>query len=99
MKAVIIKYSIKELEIKNQNILRRKLLGYNDYSNDGKYEYKRYGLLDEIEHVKLSNGLILVPKKFSGKILYILKKYKAKVNNYSIDISQKEFDKKFRIII
>lgn len=55
--------------------LSRALHGYADYSNHGKYSYKRSGLLDQISYVKIFNGVFLVKKKDASKFIQLLEKY------------------------
>ncbi|PIZ53971.1 hypothetical protein COY26_00405 [Candidatus Woesearchaeota archaeon CG_4_10_14_0_2_um_filter_33_10] len=55
----------------------RGLYGYKDYSNNGKYTYSRKGLLDDIPHVKLIRGLIIMDKKDSNKIIDFMNKSKV----------------------
>lgn len=55
--------------------LSRALHGYKDYSNHGKYAYKRPGLLDQITYEKIFNGVFLVGKKDAEKFIKLLDKY------------------------
>ena len=55
--------------------LSRALHGYRDYSNHGKYSYKRAGLLDQISYEKIFNGVFLVKKKDASKFIQLLERY------------------------
>lgn len=93
MKAKLIAYSLKHLSIAEQNQLRKKLNGHNDQSHGGKYQYRRKGLLDEIMHIKPNRSTIIAPKEEANKITRLLKKYKAKITSYPIQIARTQFSK------
>ena len=62
----------------------RRLYGYTDYSNHGKYQYERKGLLSEIPHLNPSRSVIIIPKHKTGDVLTYLEEYGAKV--FAIDV-------------
>ena len=79
--------------------LSRALHGYKDYSNHGKYAYKRPGLLDQITYEKIFNGVFLVEKKDAEKFIKLLDKYDV---TYYIGVLEKstspvDFPKKGQI--
>ncbi|MEM5793017.1 MAG: hypothetical protein QXY45_01485, partial [Candidatus Aenigmatarchaeota archaeon] len=47
-----------------------------DYSNNGKYKYHRKGLLDEIKHVKLCPGVIIILNEDFRKVAEFMKEYR-----------------------
>ena len=73
----IIKYGMQNCNGQQKTAIKRAINGYNDYSNNGKYNYKRKGLLDEIPHTRISKGVILIDKRHKIKLLRPLKKYGA----------------------
>ena len=93
MKAKLIVYSAAKQPSVIKNQLRVKLNGYRDVSYGGKYEYWRRGLLDSVLHIKPSRGTIIAPQKESDKILKLLRKCKAKIKTYGIEIKKSEFSK------
>ena len=93
MKAKLITYSLVKLPISEQNQFRKELNGHNDVSHHGRYKYRREGLLDKTPHLKPSRSTIIVPTKDSDKIIDLIKKYKAKIKVFDIQISKFEFDK------
>lgn len=93
MEAKLITYSIKHLSIAEQNQLRKKLNGHNDRSHGGRYRYRRKGLLDEIKHIKPNRSTIIAPKEEANRIIQLLKKYNAQITSYTIQITEKEFNK------
>ncbi|MEO0093492.1 MAG: hypothetical protein ABIK93_00410 [candidate division WOR-3 bacterium] len=68
--------------------IRRKLYGYTDFSQFGKYRYSRAGILAQIPHQRILPGVILIEQKDLDKILKVLKgkaklwlaEYKKSVN-------------------
>ena len=93
MKAKIIIYSTKNLDISEQNKIRRELIGHTDRSHGGKYKYRREGILEKIRHLKPNRGTIIAPEKEANKIIELLNKYKVILKKYNIQITQKEFNK------
>ena len=93
MQAKIITYIIGHLSIAEQNQFRKKLIGHNDRSHGGKYNYRRIVLLDKIKHIKPNRGTIIAPAKEADEIIRLLKDYNAKTVYYDIQISEKEFNK------
>ncbi len=71
MKVIVYKQPNKSKSVQ----LSRALHGYMDRSNYGGYTYKREGLLDEIPHKKVSNGVFLVKNKDADKFIEVLEKY------------------------
>jgi hypothetical protein len=78
MKGNIIVFRFKEkTEQKSINQFCKKFYGQNTSSHGGKYQYRRHGLLDNIPHIKLIGGVILVEKDFAEKVIDFLKEYNA----------------------
>ncbi len=78
MKGNIIVFRFKEkTEQKSINQFCKKFYGQNTSSHGGKYQYRRHGLLDNIPHIKLIGGVILVKKDFAEKVVEFLKEYNA----------------------
>ena len=74
----IIVFRFKEkTEQKSINQFCKKFYGQNTSSHGGKYQYRRHGLLDNIPHIKLIGGVILVEKDFAEKVIDFLKEYNA----------------------
>ena len=78
MNGNIIVFRFKEkTEQKFINQFCKKFYGQNTSSHGGKYQYRRHGLLDNIPHIKLIGGVILVKKDFAEKVVDFLKEYNA----------------------
>lgn len=59
--------------------LSQALHGYMDYSNGGKYKYRRKGLLEKIQYWNPIKGVYIVEnKKDKDSLIDILKRYKTK---------------------
>ena len=72
----IIVFRFKEkTEQKSINQFCKKFYGQNTSSHGGKYQYRRHGLLDNIPHIKLIGGVIIIKKDFAEKVIDFLKEY------------------------
>ena len=87
MNAVLICYTLEKAQQTQRTALKRALSGYKDISNKGNYTYQREGALHEIPHLKPHNSVIITKTEYKNKILKILKKYKATVKQYKIQIN------------
>ena len=77
MKAVIVSYTLEKSKQSQRLFIHRLLYGYQDFSNNGSYNYKRKGLIETCYGKKLNRGVFIIPLKFKDKIVTILKKNKA----------------------
>jgi hypothetical protein len=57
----------------------KKLYGQETSSWQGRYKYRRRGLLDEIPHRKLLRGVVILREKDLEKVLEFLKEWEAQV--------------------
>ena len=85
---MLICYSLGNINHDVRSAFKRELMGYVDKSNNGMYEYQRKGLLDNIPHIKPAKGVIIVKGRDSNRVKRLLRKYKAKVKSFDIDIKQ-----------
>lgn len=76
----IVCYSIKHLKPVKRTMLQRALYGFKDISNNGKYVYKRQGLLNKSNHKKVYFTGIVVKDDISNKLINILRKHNAKIH-------------------
>ncbi|CAD7767067.1 MAG: hypothetical protein DNFNHJIP_00473 [Candidatus Argoarchaeum ethanivorans] len=73
-----LKVKIKEkTEQKSINQFCKKFYGQDTSSHGGKYRYRRHGLLDNIPHIKLIGGVIIVTKDSTQKVIDFLRGYDA----------------------
>ena len=74
----IIVFRFKEkTQQKSINQFCKKFYGQDTSSHGGKYRYRRHGLLDNIPHIKLIGGVIIVAKDSAEKVIDFLKEYNA----------------------
>jgi hypothetical protein len=64
-------------EQKSINQFCKKFYGQNTSSHGGKYRYRRHGLLENIPHIKLMGGVIIVKKDSTKKLIDFLRVYEA----------------------
>lgn len=88
MEASLICYTLGKVDHATRSSFKREFMGYEDSSNHGRYHYKRPGLLDKIPHLKPVNSVVVVRKRDSSKVKKILRKYKAKYKEFTIEISK-----------
>ena len=81
---VIISYSLAGR--RNALELTRKIYGYNEFSNNSKYKYKREGILSNVKYEKLSRGTILISKADEKKVISGFVKLKLKIKVLTINI-------------
>ena len=93
MKAKIIFYSQKKIKPKERTKFKKELAGHNDSSHGGRYKYKIKGLLDEIQHIKPTNAVLILKKEDSKKAISLMKKYSIDYVKYNIEIPASHFIK------
>ena len=88
MKADLVVYDLTKIEHYHKVLFNRALFGFIDNSNHGSYQYKRKGILSEINHLRLLKGAIVTRKEGLIKLKPIFKKYKVKYQIYDILINK-----------
>ena len=83
----MIKYSLKGR--KNALELTRKIYGYTDSSNNGKYKYERKGLLSDIKYEKIANGVFWIEPKDEETVINRLLKLKLKLEIFTLNIKER----------
>ena len=75
----LICYALEKTSPAKRTMLHKKLYGYKDFSNHGKYTYKRLGLLTKIKGKKITDAVLLVKNRQAAKkIINLLHEYQAK---------------------
>ena len=74
-KKSLLLYDLKNKKPREKVDITRKLFGFEDKSNNGKYTYKRKGLLQKIPHEKWNKAAILINTKNETEVLSILEKF------------------------
>jgi len=67
----------KNNERKNIDKFCKKFYGQETSSHGGKYHYRRHGFLDDIPHIKLIRGVIIVPSDSAEKVIQFLEEFNA----------------------
>lgn len=67
----------KNNERKNIDKFCKKFYGQETSSHGGKYRYRRHGFLDDIPHIKLIRGVIIVPTDSAEKMTQFLEEFNA----------------------
>lgn len=67
----------KNNERKNIDKFCKKFYGQETSSHGGKYHYRRHGFLEDIPHIKLIRGVIIVPTDSSEKVIQFLEEFNA----------------------
>jgi len=93
MKALLVSYNLKNASQGQKTVIQQNLYGYTDYSNGGRYKYKRGGLLGKISSIKLNRGVFIINSKDKDKILPVLKKNKATIRTFIVEVSKSEIKK------
>jgi len=86
MRAKLIVYELSGLDQYHKVLVNRALFGYLDNSNKGNYQYRRKGILDEIPHLRLLRGAIVVKDIDKGEIISVLKSHKIKPKVFNIEV-------------
>lgn len=67
----------KNNEHKNIDKFCKKFYGQETSSHGGKYHYRRHGFLEDIPHIKLIRGVIIVPTDSAEKVIQFLEEFNA----------------------
>ena len=84
MKKTMITYSLSGR--KNALELTRKIYGYKDSSNHGRYTYERKGILSKIPYEKISRTTFWVNPEDKEKIINEFMKLKLKIKVFDLII-------------
>jgi len=79
MKSVIVSYTLEKAKQSQKLKVHRLLYGYEDFSNNNEYKYKRKGLIESCSGRKLNRGVFIIPVKFQDRIIPLLKQNKANI--------------------
>ena len=87
MKSLIVSYNLEKTKPHQRLLIHRALYGYDDFSNNSKYRYKRKGLIEKYSGRKLNRGVFIIPEKFKDNIIPLLEKNKARLEIISVNLS------------
>jgi len=86
MKSIIVSYTLEKTKPHQRLMIHRLLYGYDDFSNNSTYRYKRKGLIETCSGKKLNRGVFIMPAKFKDKIIPLLEKNKAKLEIIPVNL-------------
>lgn len=90
---MIVSYNLKKSSINQKTTIQQVINGYKDYSNNGRYQYQRKGILNTIPSIKLNKGVFIIKFSDKDKILQVLRKNNASMKTFIIEISKNSFIK------
>jgi len=89
----LIAYSTKSgLSSTDRSLLQQRLHTHINYSQYGKYRYRRKGLLDEIPHSSLIRGVFIIRDEDYRRVCKVLKEY-AVIHARRIILTKKDKQK------
>lgn len=91
MKATLIRYNAKGLNKSDSSKISKGLMGYTDKSNNGRYTYRRKGLVTSMENIIISRSTFIVPRNKTKEIVSYIKSKSGNVSSWIIDIPSKYF--------
>ena len=76
---IIINYRLEGKSAVERTKFNRRLLGYNDKSQFGKYLYFRGGLMTKISHIRVSNSLFIILENDLKRVKTFCEEYGVKL--------------------
>ena len=86
MDAKLLTYSTENLNLTQGSILSKRINGYHDKSNKGRYSYRREGIFSGIPHIKITHKTFIIRKKDFRRVSREIKKYGAKIQSWDIKV-------------
>ena len=93
MKAKIVFYCQEKLSQNEKFKLRRELLGIDQQSNYGRYQYKVEGLLNKISNYRPVRSSIIIAKSNLNEVIDLIKKFDIKIEVFDIEIPKSKLSK------
>ncbi len=88
MEGTLIAFRLARYDKDRASELVKRLYGQRTSSHGGKYVYRRKGLLDEIPHVRLIRGVILVRVKDAERVVRFLERFGAEVHRRAVELTK-----------
>lgn len=88
VKKIIITYELKNVKMPLK--ITRKIYGYIECSNNNKYQYKREGILSNINYEKLSRACIMINPKDANFVITEMKKLNINMMVLDIDLKKQQ---------
>ncbi|MBI5347456.1 MAG: hypothetical protein HZB66_02505 [Candidatus Aenigmarchaeota archaeon] len=87
MQAKLVCYSLENANSTVRRNFHREFYGYTDVSCNGKYLYKRKGIIHSVSYRKVLDAIILTTNE--KPLVKVLRKYKAKIRIFDVLINFK----------
>jgi hypothetical protein len=68
----------------------KKFYGQDTSSHSGKYRYRKKGFLDNVPHIKLIRGVIIVKKEDIDRVLSFLSHYDLKILIRNVELKKED---------
>ena len=72
------------------SMFAKKFYGQETSSNNGRYKYRRKGFLDNIPHIKLIRGVVIVSKKDANKVINFLNGYNTDIHIRNVELTSED---------
>jgi len=87
---IIIFRILKNTDHNTVNLFCKKFYGQNTSSHKGKYRYRLKGFLDDIPHIKLIRGVIIVLEKDASRVIKFLRGFNAEIHIRSVELTMED---------
>jgi len=88
MKGRLIAFRVyKNTDRKTTNRFCQKFYGQNTTSHKEKYHHHKQGLMEDIPHIKLIRGAIVVVEKNARKVIRFLKNFNAEIHTRKVTLT------------
>ena len=88
MKAKLICYDLSKISQIKKVEVKRALFGYTEYSNNSKYTYKRKGILEDLPHMRLARGVLIISNEGESRVIKVIKDRKGKYKSFNIEVNK-----------
>lgn len=88
MQAKLVTYDASMLNSYQSSRLSQKLYGYTDKSNHGAYSYKRSGILDDLDYIKISPKTFIVKTSDYKIVENVILSFGAKPTTWNIILQE-----------
>jgi hypothetical protein len=87
---IIIFRVLKNTDHNTVNLFCKKFYGQKTSSHKGKYRYRLKGFLDDIPHIRLIRGVIIVLEKDASKVIKFLSEFNAEIFIRSVELTAED---------
>jgi len=91
MKAILFSYNSKGLSKSDSSKICKKLVGYKDNSNNGKYFYERKGLIRKYKGLIIAKSTFVIPENKAKLVFNAIKTKGLKIRKWNINIPKSFF--------